>query len=73
VFSLIYLTFTPVGGRSINGLQGRYMIPATGSFFLMFYGGSRFRRGNPGAFITAFAAAFLVYALLVLVRRFYIW
>ena len=37
VFSLIYLTFTAVGGRSINGLQGRYMIPATGPFFLIFY------------------------------------
>jgi uncharacterized membrane protein len=73
VFSLIYLTFTPVGGRSINGLQGRYMIPATAPFFLMFYGDPRARRGNPGPFITAFAAAFSVYALLVLVRRFYIW
>jgi uncharacterized membrane protein len=73
VFSLIYLTFTPVGGRSINGLQGRYMIPATGPFFLMFYPGPGRRRGNPGAFITAFAAGFSMYALLVLVRAFYIW
>jgi uncharacterized membrane protein len=73
VFSLIYLTFTAVGGHSINGLQGRYMIPATGPFFLLFYPSPRPRRGNPGMFITIFAAGFSVYALLVLVRRFYIW
>jgi uncharacterized membrane protein len=73
VFSLIYLTFTPVGGKSINGLQGRYMIPAMGPFFLMFYPSPRPRRVNPSVFITAFIAAFSVYALLVLVRRFYIW
>jgi hypothetical protein len=49
------------------------MIPATGPFFLMFYPGPWRRRGNPGAFITAFAAGFSMYALLVLVRAFYIW
>ncbi|HEY1921955.1 MAG TPA: DUF2142 domain-containing protein, partial [Tepidisphaeraceae bacterium] len=32
VFTLVYLTFTPVGARSINGLQGRYLIPATAPF-----------------------------------------
>jgi uncharacterized membrane protein len=73
VFSLIYLTFTPVGGRSINGLQGRYMTPAMVPFFLIFYPSPKPRRGNPGAFIVTFAAAFSFYALVVLVRRFYIW
>jgi uncharacterized membrane protein len=73
VFTLIYLTYTPVGARSINGLQGRYMIPITAPYFLLFYGVPKPRRGNPGRFIAAFSAAFSSYALLVLVRRFYIW
>jgi uncharacterized membrane protein len=73
VFSLVYLMFTPVGARSINGLQGRYMIPVAAPFFLMFYRAPRPRHGNPGAFITAFAGGFAVYALLVLLRAFYIW
>ncbi|MGD0464572.1 MAG: DUF2142 domain-containing protein [Tepidisphaeraceae bacterium] len=73
VFTLVYLTFTPVGGRSINGLQGRYLIPATPPFLLMFYPSPRPRRFNVGPFVTAFSAVFSVYALAVLVRRFYIW
>jgi len=73
VFSLIYLTFTPVGGTSINGLQGRYMIPVTAPFFLMFYSARRRPPGAGGALITPFALLFSLYALAVLVRRFYIW
>jgi len=72
-FSLIYLTFTKVGGTSVNGLQGRYMIPITVPFFLIFYSARQPRRDPPGAFLTAFSAGFLVYTLVVLVRRFYIW
>jgi uncharacterized membrane protein len=73
VFSLVYLTFTKVGEHSITGLQGRYMIPATLPFFLMLYPGPRPRRVHPGAVLTVFSAAFSVYALVVLVRRFYLW
>jgi uncharacterized membrane protein len=73
VFTLVYLTFTPVGGRSINGLQGRYLIPATAPFLLMFYLRPGPRRLNVGPWISAFCALFSVYALAVLVRRFYIW
>jgi uncharacterized membrane protein len=76
-FSLIYLTFTPVGGRSINGLQGRYMIPITPAFFLIFHrarGAPALRRENAiGLLILSFSAVFLAYTLSVLVRRFYIW
>ena len=73
VFTLVYLTFTPVGSRSINGLQGRYLIPATPPFLLMFYPGPRPRRFPVGPYVTAFSAIFSIYALAVLVRRFYIW
>jgi len=73
IFSLIYLTFTTVGGTSINGLQGRYMIPVTAPFFLMFYSDRGPRRAAPDGFFVAFASGFLVYTLVVLVRRFYIW
>jgi uncharacterized membrane protein len=72
VFSLIYLTFTTIGGTSINGLQGRYMIPIMLPFFLIFYPGPRPQWRKAGIAITAFAAAFSVYALAVLVNRFYI-
>ncbi|MGD0770448.1 MAG: DUF2142 domain-containing protein [Tepidisphaeraceae bacterium] len=73
VFSLVYLTFAKVGEHSITGLQGRYVIPATLPFFLMLYPGSRPRRVHPGAVLTVFSAAFSVYALSVLVLRFYLW
>jgi uncharacterized membrane protein len=72
VFSLIYLTFTIVGGKSINGLQGRYMIPATLPFMLIFYPAPRPRRINPGPILAVFSALFSIYALLVLVHAFYI-
>jgi uncharacterized membrane protein len=73
VFSLIYLTFAKVGEHSITGLQGRYLIPATLPFFLMLYPSPRPRRVEPGAVLTGFSAAFSTYALVVLVRRFYLW
>jgi uncharacterized membrane protein len=73
VFTLIYLTFTTIGGTSINGLQGRYMIPATLPFFLIFYRNKKRDWPRAGVAITAFAALFSTYALAVLVRRFYLW
>lgn len=72
VFSLIYLTFTVVGSGSINGLQGRYMTPAMLPFFLIFYPGPKRVSEKSGLALTAFSAAFSMYALLVLVVRFYI-
>lgn len=79
VFSLIYLTFTVVGGKSINGLQGRYMIPATLPFMLIFYPsrspspGNRAEGTGEGSYlIPIFSALFSIYALLVLVHAFYI-
>ncbi len=79
VFSLIYLTFTAVGGMSINGLQGRYMIPVTLPFLLLFYPGFSPAPGTPGEargggriVIPIFIAAFSLYTLAVLVHAFYI-
>jgi uncharacterized membrane protein len=72
VFSLIYLTFTTVGAGSINGLQGRYMIPATLPFFLIFCSSGK-KHEWAGRFIPAFSLMFTLYAVVVLVRRFYIW
>jgi uncharacterized membrane protein len=73
VFTLVYLTFTPVGSRSINGLQGRYLIPATLPFLLLFYPRPAPRRFNPAPWTAIFCSLFTLYALAVLVRRFYIW
>jgi uncharacterized membrane protein len=72
VFSLIYLTFTVVGGSSINGLQGRYMVPATLPFFLIFLPARKREWPRSGVVITGFASLFSVYALAVLVHRFYL-
>jgi uncharacterized membrane protein len=72
VFTLIYLTFTVVGGTGINGLQGRYMVPATLPFFLIFFSSKKREWGRTGAVITGFAALFSVYTLAVLVHRFYL-
>jgi uncharacterized membrane protein len=72
VFSLIYLTFTVVGGTGINGLQGRYMVPATLPFFLIFFPSKKRESAKSGVVITGFAALFSVYTLAVLVHRFYL-
>jgi uncharacterized membrane protein len=72
VFSLIYLTFTTVGGRSINGLQGRYMIPIVLPFLLIFYPSPRPRRRDPALIFTIFSIAFSIYTLLLLAHVFFI-
>lgn len=37
VAALLYLTWSPIGGDRIAGIQGRYFIPVAPLFFLLFY------------------------------------
>jgi uncharacterized membrane protein len=39
IFTVSYLTWTPVGKTTIDGLQGRYFIPLLPLIFLLFYNG----------------------------------
>jgi len=34
---LLYLSWTPIGGDTVEGIQGRYFIPIAPLFFLLFY------------------------------------
>jgi uncharacterized membrane protein len=72
-FSLVYLTFTQVGDRSITGIQGRYLIPATLPFFLIFYNHPSQPARWSGTLVAGFSAAFSLYTVLLLVCRFFIW
>lgn len=37
ISALLYMTWSPIGGGSIEGIQGRYFIPIAPLFFLLFY------------------------------------
>ncbi|HEX8289051.1 MAG TPA: DUF2142 domain-containing protein [Pyrinomonadaceae bacterium] len=37
ISALLYMTWSPVGGDIIQGIQGRYFIPVAPLFFLLFY------------------------------------
>jgi uncharacterized membrane protein len=37
IATLLYLTWSPIGGERVSGIQGRYFIPIAPLFFLLFY------------------------------------
>jgi uncharacterized membrane protein len=37
ISALLYMTWSPIGGDTIEGIQGRYFIPIAPLFFLLFY------------------------------------
>jgi len=67
-----YMGWTPVGNGLILGLQGRYFIPVSPVFFLLFYNRIFHIRDNYFGIIgSIFVIASLSLALFLLIQRFY--
>ncbi|MGZ7069770.1 MAG: DUF2142 domain-containing protein [Methanobacterium sp.] len=82
VFLFEYTTWTPVGASLIEGVMGRYFIPAAPLFFLLFYNRKSFIQlsnknidfklpKNAGIIIAAFIAIFLTITLRMLIITYY--
>jgi hypothetical protein len=75
VFTMIWVTFTPVGSRSVPGIQGRYLIPAAPLLILALYrSGPRVWGLTPHLAWTApaFCALALSTSVYRLVDRYYV-
>ena len=65
---------TPTGSTSIDKSQGRYFIPLAALYFILLYNkklAGRFSRPLINRFVCGFSAASLLFALWVVVRRYY--
>ncbi|MGZ7050337.1 MAG: DUF2142 domain-containing protein, partial [Methanobacterium sp.] len=82
VFLFEYTTWTPVGASLIEGVMGRYFIPAAPLFFLLFYNRKSFIQlsnknidfklpKKAGIIIAAFIAIFLTITLRMLIITYY--
>jgi uncharacterized membrane protein len=74
VSTMMYLTWTPVGGRNIiDGIQGRYFIPVAPLFFLLFYNNKVSLKIQRLSFvIMCYSLLTLSVTLFVLFKRYYI-
>jgi uncharacterized membrane protein len=72
---LLYLTWSPVGGDRIAGIQGRYFIPVAPLFFLLFHNRklywASFDRWVPLA-VTSITTVSLLITLVAIIERYYI-
>jgi len=71
----LYLTATPVGSRTIGGIQGRYFIPISPLFFLLFHNKKvRIDLETPGFYgaMISFILFSLTSTVFVIMRRYYV-
>ncbi|AEG17344.1 DUF2142 domain-containing protein [Methanobacterium paludis] len=74
IFVIEYLTWTPVGKLSIDGVLGRYFIPIAPLFFLLFYNkkiGYDTKKGL-NVFVVFFIVVSLSIALFEIIKKFYL-
>jgi uncharacterized membrane protein len=74
VSALLYMTWSPVGGDLIEGIQGRYFIPVAPLFFLLFYENKiTWKRFAEFAPLIVFAAVVfsMIITLLTVINRYY--
>lgn len=72
-YTSIYITWTPVGNPTVQGLQGRYFIPIGILFFLLFY--NRYLHIKPVILCKTtvfYAPLMLTTVLVVLINRYYV-
>lgn len=70
--TMMYLTWTAVGGNIIEGIQGRYFIPVAPLFFLLFYNKKiSFKIQRLNLVIMYCSLLTLTFTLFVLFRRYY--
>lgn len=73
ISTMMYLTWTPVGGNIIEGIQGRYFIPVAPLFFLLFYNKKiSFKIQRFSLVIMYCSLLTLSFTLFVLFRRYYL-
>ncbi|MDD4909426.1 MAG: DUF2142 domain-containing protein [Candidatus Omnitrophica bacterium] len=73
VFTSQYLSYTPLWGDIIEGVQGRYFIPFAPVLFLILYNGNMpFNIRRYAAIVTGYAVFALSYTLVVLACRYYL-
>ncbi len=69
---LLYLSWTPVGKNSILGISSRYFIPIAPLFFFLFYNQKIKIRNKFNLVFVFFVLFSLSVALIMLIKRFYI-
>jgi len=76
VFTGIYIRWTPVGGALVTGMQGRYFIPLSLLFWLLFYRLKEFDEQKSERYlslpIVVFCTGTLGYVSWLLLNRYYI-
>lgn len=74
IFTMLYLSWEPVGSESIPGVQGRYFIPIAPLFFLVFQRGFQRKSSYPWGkkVFAVYAIACLVCSVYVLIIRYFI-
>lgn len=80
--AFVYVSWTPVGQNTIDGIQGRYFIPIMPLLFILFYKWSYIRdldqkiplilKNNLNLIITCCTAVYLTITLLIFIVRYYI-
>jgi uncharacterized membrane protein len=75
IFTIQYLSYTPVGKRSIDSVQGRYFIPIAPLFLLLFYSRRISYSIDENAFARRLLIGFIIFAHVVsatiIVHRYY--
>jgi uncharacterized membrane protein len=74
VSALLYMTWSPIGGSTIEGIQGRYFIPVAPLFFLLFYQDQIiWKRFDAFAPLIVYAAVVfsMIITLLTVINRYY--
>jgi len=73
IFSSQYIYYTPIGDDIIEGIQGRYFIPLSPAFFLLFYNRRiRINMKYYTVMIAGYSVFVLSYTLVVLICRYYL-
>jgi uncharacterized membrane protein len=75
VVTLAFIGWTPVGDKIIGGVQGRYFIPLSPLFFLLFYNTKfslNLNSKGPQLVITSYSLFSLSYTAYVIIERYYI-
>lgn len=72
---LLYMTWSPVRGNTIEGIQGRYFIPVAPLFFLLFYN-KKLEWKNFSKYVDKIAAVTVIFSLIItlysIIERYYI-
>jgi uncharacterized membrane protein len=75
VATLLYMTWSPIGGDRVAGIQGRYFISVAPLFFLLFYNRKlvwKFFERNAHLFVCATVVFSLIITIITVIMRYYV-